>query len=437
MSAARVPGHITISRKAITSATWLMAVAVGVPGCSDSSAPATLTVAAVAATDGQTAPAGTSLPRALSVRVASDGAPKSGVTVTWQASAGTIVPASGETDGTGLASATWTLGAVPGPMTASTMVAGAQGSPVSFHATAVEPPATVTAVGGSDLQTGVAGAELPQPLRVQVKSGGVPKAGVTVRWLALAGSLTPAESVTDGDGMATATWTLGTTSGVDLSTATIAGTPAASVTFTAQARPGPAVAIVSVSGSGQTVLQNHAASAPLIVVVTDQYANRVTGQAVTWTVESGPVAFLTMEALTDAAGNSAAVVAPGGTTGDAIVRAALPGGAASTDFTVTVAPPAFGVMLATSGGIGPIGFVSSQNGTRPAVDTIPAGRTMIWTLEFDYDLHAVASVGTPAFQGGEFPYALPSTVSVRFTTPGTYHYADPHHPEATGIVVVQ
>ena len=39
---------------------------------------------------------------------------------------------------------------------------------------------------------------------------------------------------------------------------------------------------------------------------------------------------------------------------------------------------------------------------------------------------------------GDFPYyANPSTVSVTFTTPGTYHYADPYFPSVTGIVVVQ
>jgi plastocyanin len=70
------------------------------------------------------------------------------------------------------------------------------------------------------------------------------------------------------------------------------------------------------------------------------------------------------------------------------------------------------------------------------VDTIPAGRTMEWSLEFDYDQHGVASVGTPAFQGGDFPYNGRPTVSVRFDTPGTYHYTDPYHPSATGILVV-
>ena len=81
---------------------------------------------------------------------------------------------------------------------------------------------------------------------------------------------------------------------------------------------------------------------------------------------------------------------------------------------------------------------SRENGSSPAVDTIPAGRTIVWTLEFDYDLHGVAPVGDPTFQGGgDFPYANPSTISVTFSAPGTYHYADPYNPNATGVVVVR
>ena len=110
------------------------------------------------------------------------------------------------------------------------------------------------------------------------------------------------------------------------------------------------------------------------------------------------------------------------------------------DFAFTISPPAYDVLLHTPGALtnGPFAFISSQNHTTsPAVDTIPAGRTMTWTLEFDYDQHGVASVGQPAFEGGDFPYTAVPTISVTFTTPGTYHYADPYWPGTTGIVVVQ
>lgn len=130
----------------------------------------------------------------------------------------------------------------------------------------------------------------------------------------------------------------------------------------------------------------------------------------------------------------AATDAPISSAGAAVVRAALSGGVSSVDFRLTAGPPAYLVQLHTNSGA----FVSRQNGSRPAVDTIPAGATVVWTLDpFDYDLHGVMSVGTPSFPGGgDFPYANPSTVRALFTTPGIYKYEDPYSG-AAGIIVVR
>jgi hypothetical protein len=443
MSTARRPGSIAISRNAIAPALWIAVTGAGLSGCSDPSNPSgspALTMAAVTGTDSQTARTGTTLPLPLRVRVKFGSAPKAGVTVTWLASAGTIVPSSSATDTSGLASATWTLGLEPGTMTVATRVEGADGSPVTFSATATTPLLTATAEGSSDSQTGVVGTVLPRPIRVQVRSDGAPTEGVKVHWQARTGSLAHADSITDGEGFASATWRIDTLAGFGAAVATIAGAQPSSVSFTALGLPGPVVGIGSVGGADQTLPANHTAFVPVIAAVTDRYGNGIQGQTVTWTVESGPVAFLTSEGATDAQGRATAVLAPSGPSGHAVVRAALPGGGASTDFALTVAPPSFGVVLHTGGILtsAPFSFVSSQNGTtRPAVDTLPAGGTMIWTLQFDYDLHGVAAVGAPTFQGGDFPYANPSTISVTFTAPGTYHYADPYNPTATGTVVVQ
>jgi hypothetical protein len=377
---------------------------------------------------------GTALPRPLQVQVTSDGGPVgSGVSVTWRASAGLIVPAIGVTDGTGMASAVWTLGSEPGPMTATSAIAGARGSSVSFRATATPPSLTATAVGSSASQTGVVATALAAPLRIQVLSGGVPKAGVSVHWSSPYGSLQPTDDTTDAGGFAEARWTLGTVARFVTAAATVDGLTGAPVAFVAQAVAGPAVAIQTAGGSGQTFPANRPPPDSLVAIVTDQYGNSVVGQAVTWTVERGPVEFSSRGGATDATGRSASTIAPSGQPGGALVRAALPGIGAA-DFTLSVEPKVFEVLLRTLSGYS---FFSLQNhSSGPAVDTIPAGRTVSWTLEFDYDLHGVASVGTPAFQGQDFPYYGP-TVSVRFDTPGTYHYADPYHPSVTGILVVQ
>ena len=137
---------------------------VGLGGCSGGMDPeATLTAAAVAASNGQAGLVGAALPLPLRVEVASDGTPKEGVTVTWQTTAGSVAPTSSLTDVHGVAATSWTLGSVPGVMTLSATVAGAQGSPVSFNATAL-PLASTTAVAPTNDQTGVVGTALPLPL---------------------------------------------------------------------------------------------------------------------------------------------------------------------------------------------------------------------------------------------------------------------------------
>ena len=300
---------------------------------------------------------------------------------------------------------------------------------------ALTTPLTATVVAATDSQAGLVGTALPLPLKVKVDYAGVPKAGVTIKWHAKAGSVAPAQSVTDGDGVASAAWTLDTVAGRIAAVATIGGAQPSFIDFTARALPGPAVVIQTYNGNGQTLAAN-LGPASVVAVVKDHYGNAVEGQAVTWTVRSGPVAFLATGGATDETGLSWSSLAPTGTPGNAVVRAALPGTGAPADFALTIGGPGAAVVLHTT--ISPISFISSHNAsTNPAVDTIPVGGTMTWTLEFDYAPHGVASVGTPSFRRAEFPYADPSTLAVVFTAPGTYHYADPYNPGATGIVVVK
>jgi hypothetical protein len=320
-------------------------------------------------------------------------------------------------------------------MIASATVAGAQGSPVTFSATALA--STAVAVGASSGQTGLVGTALSRPLQVKVQAGGLPGVGVTVSWTMdlQDGSVTPASSITDAAGIATATWTLGDLAGARVAYANVTGAQGSPVTFHATALPGPVAGIQKVGSDGQIIPVNLDGYWALTAVATDQYGNGVAGQAVTWTVVSGPVAVLPSAGTTDEEGQCMVVLALNGTQGAAVVRAALAGGR-SVDFAITVGPPEWEVVLRAPPG--PPSFVSSQNGSHPAVDTLSVGQTMKWTLQWmDYSPHSVVSVGSPSFQGGDFPAADPSTVRVTFTAPGTYHYADSFYPAATGIIVVQ
>lgn len=96
-------------------------------------------------------------------------------------------------------------------------------------------PASVTIVAGHD-QSGPIGATLLEPLTVLVRgSDNQPFAGSTIEWLVTAGggSITPQTSVTDAQGQASATLTLGVNIGPNTATATVSGLTPAS--FTAHA----------------------------------------------------------------------------------------------------------------------------------------------------------------------------------------------------------
>ena len=109
--------------------------------------------------DPQTAAVHTAVAAAPSVRVSKDGAPLSGVSVTFAVTAGggTVAGAATQqvaTGADGVATAgAWVLGSTPGPNTMEARVDGAAGSPMVFSATAVVgSAASVMKVDGGDGQ---------------------------------------------------------------------------------------------------------------------------------------------------------------------------------------------------------------------------------------------------------------------------------------------
>ncbi len=102
-------------------------------------------------------------------------------------------------------------------------------------------PDIMTIQAGNN-QTGTVGAALPDTLQVlvvnQSSNSPAPFAGVTVDWTVANGdgSVNPATSVTDANGIASTVWTLGPTAGQQSVTATIpSSTQTAPETFTATA----------------------------------------------------------------------------------------------------------------------------------------------------------------------------------------------------------
>ena len=221
---------------------------------SDDSGPSTPrpVIAKTAANNGdaQTATVAQALALPLRVVVTLSGAPQVGTTVTWATTSGTVTPG-GPTDANGVATATWTLGNVSGAVTATAAVSGATGSPVTFDATADPDVADELSIAGGNGQTGPLNTALP-PLQAKVADqfgNGVP--GVTVTWTVTSGdgTVAPATSDTDANGIAEAVVTLGAYAGdvtVDAEATGLTGSPQ---TFTETAAALPLAVTVSVNSN--------------------------------------------------------------------------------------------------------------------------------------------------------------------------------------------
>jgi hypothetical protein len=136
------------------------------------------------------------------------------------------------------------------------------------------------------------------PAIVHVSLSGQPSAGVAVSWIVPdGGSVSPASSITDASGVATATWTLGDTARVYTLTAAITG---ASVTMQATATAG---ALAGLSRITQDSLILAAGASTLITVrAADKVGNPVAGVAVSWTATGGALTATTT--TTGASGNA-------------------------------------------------------------------------------------------------------------------------------------
>lgn len=148
------------------------------------------------------------------------------------------------------------------------------------------PPASIARPAG-DGQTAPVASGLPTPLMVRVTDAdGKPTPNITVDWAVTAGggSVVPAGTLTNADGVATTVWTLGPQAGPQGVSATVAGlAPAA---FTATASPGPPTQITVVSGADQVAIAGTTFSRDLRLRVADAHGNAIPNQAVTLSVDA-------------------------------------------------------------------------------------------------------------------------------------------------------
>lgn len=281
---------------------------------------------------GTAATVGVALADSIAVRVElASGQVVSGATVTWAVTGGggSISPATSTTLADGVARARFTLGTVVGAHSVTASVPGLTSATVTVTGTP-DVPATLTKTAG-DGQTGVVAEPLPQPvgLRVADRYGNaVPNVAVT--WTPSLGTVAPAAATTDATGQASATWTLGQSSGPHALSAIVSGLAPAQ--FAATARAGPVTSIVVTAGGGQSATAGSALPSLVEVHATDRFGNSGVGAAITFSASDGG-SFAPASATTDAAGRAASRWTLGGIAGTQTATMSAGGVSATTTAT--------------------------------------------------------------------------------------------------------
>jgi adhesin/invasin len=243
--------------------------------------------------DTQTAIAGQPVSVPPAVRVADqygNAIPGASVTFTLTGAFGSVTPGAATTDSLGVARVTtWILATTPGVDTLAAAAPGLLGSPMTFSATGITTTATTMALSAGDGQTGVVNTALATVYSVLVtNAAGAAVQNVQVHWATGpgGGSMNPSTSLTDVNGIATSTRTLGTVARADTATASVGALTGSPVRFRATALPGAAAQLVKQSRDPQTGTVATVVTAP-VLKVTDQFGNAVSGVIVDFAVLGG------------------------------------------------------------------------------------------------------------------------------------------------------
>ena len=182
-----------------------------------------------------------------------------------------------------------------------------------------------------DSQTVVANAHAASPIAVLVTKGGAPQPGVAVTWAMAGGTgtLDPATSTTDANGVATTSFTASTVAHVDSVRASASGS---SMIFIVTVTGDPSSAkLTAAVGDGIATLAGYGVT--LTAKAVDAYGNAIAGVPVSFSVDAGILSATSVSTNSD--------------------------GNASTQYT----PPAKGafVVHATSGSFAPVTFTVNAN----------------------------------------------------------------------------
>ena len=248
-------------------------------------------------------------------------------------------PETATTDANGRAQTTFTLSAdAKGEYTVEAYSSVDFGVYTTFTVTVDSslPRATrLEKISGSE-QRGFTDEPLTNPFVVQVRDQyNDPLEGVTVTFAVTAGdgSLSDTTAITDQDGQAETTLTLGTEPGTNTIEATVEGISQTEV-FNAKATlPPPAPTSLSIiSGDNQKGLTGEPLTAPFIVQVHDQYGNPTEGVTVTFTVSETDGMLSSTAVTTNANGEAKTTLTFGTEPGTNTVQVSVEGIAQTVTF---------------------------------------------------------------------------------------------------------
>lgn len=143
-----------------------------------------------------------------------------------------------------------------------------------------------------DNQVGVVGEALQQPLVVKVMTvRDLPAIGkeVAFAFTSAAGEVTPAKAITNSEGVATASWKLGTQPGPQTVAAQLVVGDSAAQTeeFSAEAKPAAPDTVSAKSPTSQPGRRGHKVGTQPVVQVVDRFGNPVPDVPVAWQVITG------------------------------------------------------------------------------------------------------------------------------------------------------
>jgi hypothetical protein len=202
------------------------------------------------------------------------------------------------------------------------------------------PPAAITVVSGNN-QSGPVSMPLPQPLVAQVTDQyGNPVPGAVVNYTdqGVGGSFSANPVATDNTGMANVTYTTPSSAGSETINATVSGVATPASFSVSQVADAPA-AITIVSGDNQSGPVSKPLPQPLVVKVTDQYGNTVSGVAVNYTDQGKGGSFSANPVATNSTGTASVTYTTPSSAGSETVNATVSGVATAASFSVSQTLP--------------------------------------------------------------------------------------------------